>query len=208
MAGRSAQGSAGARLLGQRGPAPGRPAAIGAGDRRGSVAGRAEPRLQPLPLRPPHEGHGATRPGSVARVSHHLGPGGKAVQRSTGNPGRGVGHRDPVRPADRTHAGPASAGDAGVGTTALELLPQRAVRCVDDGVAAARGSSRHDGLVGRRHGTDAVHAVELSETRGGLRQGRQERHLAVDPRCPGVDCQLPEGTTGGTALTPGAARCR
>ena len=60
-------------------------------------------------------------------------------------------------------------------------------------------------LVGRRAGPAAVHAVQLSALRAGLRRRRQARHLEVHARRLRVDRQLPLGVRleQGTDLGPG-----
>ena len=66
------------------------------------------------------------------------------------------------------------------------------------------------GLVGRRARAAAVHAVELSAIRAGLRRRRQARHLEVDAGRVRVDRQLPRGARLEHAIRPGAAKstCR
>ena len=53
--------------------------------------------------------------------------------------------------------------------------------------------ARLQGILGRRDGTAAVHAVELSSVRAGLRRRWQARHLDDARRCVCLDCELPEG---------------
>ena len=85
-----------------------------------------------------------------------------------------------------------------------------ALEIVDKGYI---GLDQLQGIVGRRHGADAVHALELSETRAGLRSRRRSGHLAVAGRHLRVDCQLPEGlrlgpgSDVGTRSAPAEGRC-
>ena len=66
---------------------------------------------------------------------------------------------------------------------------------VDHRIADSPGGSRrlagHDGVVGRRHGTDAIHAFELHEICRRFPWRRPQEYLDGRPRCPRLDRQLP-----------------
>ena len=64
-----------------------------------------------------------------------------------------------------------------------------------------------DRVVGRRDGPDAVHAVQLSEVRRGLRRRRPARHLANQPPTRWPRSPTISRASAGTTTRPGAARC-
>ena len=65
----------------------------------------------------------------------------------------------------------------------------------------------HEGLLGRRHGPEPVHAVELPELRGRLGYGRPPGHLDRQGRRLRLGRQLPDRAWAGARDCPGAARC-
>ena len=78
---------------------------------------------------------------------------------------------------------------------ALAMVIARLHRCAVD-----------DRFVGRRHGPDAVHAVELSEIRGGLRRRRAARHLDATPTTRSPRSRTISKASAGTTTRRGAAR--
>ena len=106
---------------------------------------------------------------------------------------RHLGHGIELRPVQRRAADGRRAGDAGVGSAAVDALPPRALRRARDPEPRRHRLRRMRGLLGRRDGTAAVHAVELPAVRRGLRRRRPARHLGIAGRRLRVDRQLPEG---------------
>ena len=99
------------------------------------------------------------------------------------------------------------AGDAGLGSAARDASFAASCSTRSRSSTAATSSSRDmQRLVGGRDGPAAVHAVELSEVRRGLRRRRPARHLAIAGRHLRVDRQLPEGRTAGWPARRGDAR--
>ena len=82
-----------------------------------------------------------------------------------------------------------------------------ALRIVERGTRVAR---QPEGVVGRRHGPAAVHALELPALRRGLRRRRRARHLGQSGRCLRVDRQLPQSVRLGWHVQRGAGQsgCR
>ena len=81
--------------------------------------------------------------------------------------------------------------------TALQILEGGAYRPLQDA-----------GLLGRRHGADPVHALELHEIRRRRQPRRVAGHLVVGARRHGLDRQLPALSTAGSRACPGASRWR
>ena len=106
----------------------------------------------------------------------------------------GLGHGDATSAASR--ARPPSSGRSRPSrfTASAPATSERELhrRAGDDreGPYPPCGDAR---LLGRRHGPDPVHAVELPRLRGRRRRRRPPRHLGFRPRRPRLDRELPEG---------------
>ena len=167
--------------------------AAGARHHQRPLAGGAQPGVQPVFLESHVAGSGAPGTRAVERARRASGTHRGQVRRAAAVRRRDLGHGEPLRPDHRPHAGVPGAGHAGVGAAPGVVLPRRAVRRALDGVARLHRCAVDDRLVGRRHGPDAVHAVQLSQIRRGLRRQRPARHLAHHRRRARVDCQLSQG---------------
>ena len=89
-----------------------------------------------------------------------------------------------------------------------DVLSRRAVQRARDSQPRRHRSAAAQGIVGGRDGPGAVHAVQLSEVRRGLRRRRQARHLVHAGRHLRVDRELPEGSRLGRRTRTGGARSR
>ena len=107
---------------------------LAAGHPERSQPGRAEPGVRPLSERARSPGRRRSRARMWPRTHRTLLDRIEAhVQRPAPFHDGHLGVREPVRPADRTHAGLSSARHAGLGTAARRVLQQRALQRADDG---------------------------------------------------------------------------
>ena len=101
-----------------------------------------------------------------------------------------LGHGVELRPLYRHAPDRAGARDAGLGRPAAGILHDRVDRCAPDSRQGLYRAWPDEGIVGGRDGADAVHALQLSRARAGLRRRRPPRHLDDAARRVCVDCEL------------------
>src|SRR5262249_49332740 len=104
---------------------------------------------------------------------------------------RDLGDRVELRAVQRREADDRDARHAGLRSAAFDDVPPRAVRRAEDPRQRRRGTVGDAGILGRRAGAAAVHAVELPALRAGLRRRRETRHLELAGGRLRVDRELP-----------------
>ena len=127
------------------------------------------------------------------RASRPAPRGRQEVRRPAANHHRRLGARVELRPLRRRAADDPGARHARLRSAPRDALPQGALQRARDRESRRHRARAAEGIVGRRARPAAVHALDLSRVRAGLRRRRPARHLDVAGRRVRVGRPLPEG---------------